>query len=84
MCVYSISQHQIEVNDRFHPVAASCHCPLYRRVAGRRNCPVARYQNLFVESVISYLMNELSMLSFDAMAVLLMIQYTVFFSLLYV
>jgi hypothetical protein len=29
LCVYSLTQQHIEVNDQFHPVAAACQCPLY-------------------------------------------------------
>lgn len=76
--MYSISQQQIEVNDHFHPVAVSCQCPLYGS-GGKEEKLTCHQISEPVCIVCDQLLNELSLLLFDTMAVVLVLQYTVFF-----
>lgn len=57
ICVYAISQQQIEVNDLFHPVAASCQCPLYRS-GGKEEKLTPRQISEPVCTVCDQLLNE--------------------------
>lgn len=76
--MYSVSQQQIEVNDQFHPVAASCQCPLYRSGGKEEKLTCCQISEP-VCTVCDQLLNELSLLSFDTIAVLLVSQHTVIF-----
>jgi len=76
--VYSVCQQQIGFNDQFHPVAASCQCPLYRSGGKEGNLTCCQISEP-VYTVCDQLQNELSLLSFDTVAFLLVSQYTVIF-----